>query len=75
MADLNLNELRGILADEIQNLRDGAQTAANVNAICNATGKILSTVKLQMEYARLTGRTPNIPLLIGAGEATDETAA
>jgi hypothetical protein len=59
----NLNELRGILSDELQRLRDGDTTAANVNAISNATGKILSTVKLEMEYAKLTGKTPDIPML------------
>ncbi len=70
MADgMTLNEIRAVLADEIKKIRDGNTTAANVNAISNATGKILSTVKIEMEYAKLLGRTPNIPLLL------DEDAA
>jgi hypothetical protein len=60
---LSLDELRGILSDEIHKIRAGESTAASVNAISNATGKILSSVKLQMEYARLTGQKPDIPML------------
>jgi hypothetical protein len=61
---VTLDGLRTILLDDIQKLREGETTAASVNAVCNATGKILSSVKLQMEYYRLTGRTlPEIPLL------------
>lgn len=59
----DVNDLRDVLMDDIRRLRAGETTAANVNAVCNAVGKVLSTVKLQMEYAKLTGRTPEIPLL------------
>ncbi len=52
----NLNELRDILGIEIDNLRDGKVDAKNVNAIVSATGKILNTIKLEMEYMKLTGR-------------------
>ena len=60
---LTLEEVRGILSDEIRRLRDGETSAANANAVSNATGKILSSVKLEMEYARLTGKQANIPML------------
>jgi hypothetical protein len=60
----NINELRTILSDEIRKVRDGSTTAANVNAVTNATGKILSTVKLQMEYCKLTGKNPELDLLM-----------
>lgn len=59
----NINDLRQIMMEDIVRLRDGQTTAANVNAVVNAVGKILSTVKLQMEYAKLTGRTPDIAML------------
>lgn len=62
---LSLEELRAILSDDIRNIRAGTTSAANVNAVSNATGKILSSVKLQMEYYRLTGKKPNIPMLSG----------
>jgi len=63
---MNVNQLRKILSEEIQKIRDGTTTAANVNAITNATGKILSTIKLQMEYCKLTGKTPDIDLFLPA---------
>jgi hypothetical protein len=65
LQSLTLDELRSILSDEIHRIRDGQTTAATVNAISNATGKILSSVKLQMEYYRLTGQKVEIPLLAG----------
>lgn len=58
-----LDGLRVVLSDSIRDLIEAESSAANVNAISNATGKILSSIKLQMEYYRLTGKTPNIPML------------
>lgn len=63
LSDPNIDDLRRILWDDIHKLRAGETTAQNVNAVCNSAGKILSTVKMQMEYARLTGATPAIPML------------
>jgi len=63
MQKMDINTIRTILAEEIGKLRDGQTTAANVNAITNATGKILSTVKLEMEYHKLIGKTPNIDFI------------
>jgi hypothetical protein len=61
---MTLNELRVLLSEEILKIREGQTTAANVNAITNATGKILSTVKLEMEYYKMTGKPlPDIPML------------
>ena len=58
-----VNDLRSILAEEIQKIRSGNTTAANVNAIVNATGKILTTVKMEIEYNKLMGKTPVIPFI------------
>jgi len=63
MKKMDINSLRTILAEEIGKLRDGETTPANVNAITNATGKILSTVKLEMEYHKLLGKTPDIDFI------------
>ena len=60
---MDINSLRVILAEEINSLRKGQSTAANVNAIVNATGKILSTVKLEMEYSKIIGKTPEIDFI------------
>lgn len=53
-----MNDIRSILCDEIEKLRENKTTAANVNAIVNASGKILSTIKLDMEFAKLVGKQP-----------------
>lgn len=60
---MDINSLRAILAEEIQKLRDGHTNAANVNAVTNATGKILSTVKLEMEYSKMVGKAPDIDFI------------
>ena len=44
-------------------VRSGTETAENANAVSNAAGKIISTVKLQLEYAKLTGQKPDAPML------------
>ena len=56
-----VNDLRKILAEEIGKDRSGDTTAANVNAIVNASGKILTTIKMEIDYAKLSGK----PLTIG----------
>ena len=63
-----INDLRVILAEEINKIRNGTTTAANVNAITNATGKILSTVKMEIEYNKLLGKTPLIPFIESADQ-------
>jgi hypothetical protein len=65
---MSLEELRIVLAENIRGIQSGEVSAANANAISNATGKILSSVKLELEYARLLGRKPSIPML-GYGDA------
>jgi hypothetical protein len=76
ISQFTLNELRGILSDEIDKIRSGATTAANVNAVSNATGKILSTIKLELEAVKLLGKKPSsLTSLIAltGGEAADDT--
>jgi hypothetical protein len=71
-----LNELRGILSDEIEKIRSGSTSAANVNAVSNATGKILSSIKLELEAAKLLGRRPSgLAQITGASENDDQQAA
>jgi hypothetical protein len=70
-----VDDLRLILAEEIQKIRTGTTTAANVNAVTNAAGKILSTIKLEIEYNKLLGRTPNIPFIESRTAALPPPAA
>ena len=59
----NVNDIRLILADEIKRLRAGDSSPATVNAVVNATGKMLTTVKLEMEYMKAINKLPNIPFM------------
>jgi hypothetical protein len=59
-----LPELQGILAAQIDRVIAGETTASNANAVVNLTAAYLRTVKMQMDYYKQIGRTPNIPLLL-----------
>ena len=54
----NMNDIRTVLSEEVQRLREGKTTAANVNAVTNAIGKIIVTVKLELEMAKQCGAKP-----------------
>lgn len=61
---MTLPELQEVLSEQIRKIEAGDTTPAKVNAISNATGKILASVRLQMDYHRLSGKPlPEIPLL------------
>jgi len=57
-------DLIDVMAENIQRLRDGEASPAVANAIVNSSAAMLRIVKLQMEYAKMTGRTPAIPMLL-----------
>ena len=61
---LSLSAIRSILWDEIHSLRTGETSAANVSAITNASGKILSSVALELKFSELTGQKPSIDFLM-----------
>lgn len=62
--ELTMGSIQSILWDEIHSLRTGETSAANLSAITNASGKILSTVALQMKYAQLTGQKIDDKMLL-----------
>lgn len=73
---MNIHDIRNILAEQIQGLRAGETVPATANAITNAVGKILSSVKLEMEYSKLSGTQPNIGFLrLSAGSAGEPKGA
>lgn len=73
MQTKSLNDLRTILSEEIDKVRTGTTSAANVNAVTNATGKILSSIKLEMEYYKLLGKVPDIDFLKQLEPKKDKT--
>jgi len=58
-----MNQIRDLLCEEIDALRAKKTTAANVNAVVNATGKILTTIKMEMEYAKSVGKSANMKFI------------
>lgn len=57
-------DLQSALSRQLDMLSDGQTTPAVANAVVNTTAAYLRTVKMQMDYAKQTGRTPYIPLLL-----------
>ena len=59
----NVDELRGQLLEAFAMIRDDPRRLNQVKEMVNAAGKVLGTVKAQMEYALLRGEEPDIPFL------------
>jgi hypothetical protein len=59
----NTEELREFLSNEMSRLGSGETTPASVNAMANLAGKMLQSVKLEIDYNRIVGATPNIEFL------------
>lgn len=64
---MNITKLREILLEEIQNLRTKKSTPREVNAIVNAAGKFLFSIKLELDYVRLKGGKPTLLALERVG--------
>ena len=61
---IDINELRTILVAELRGLQAGTTTPDVANAITNVSGKIMATVKLEMEYCKMVGKTPDIDFIV-----------
>lgn len=62
----DINDLRSVLTEELLKLREGKATAKDVNAIANVASKILHSVRLEMEYCKMTRQTPSISFITTA---------
>jgi hypothetical protein len=60
---MNLNDLRDFLANELKRVAKGESTPATANASANLAGKILSSVKLELEYNKMVGTAPKIDFI------------
>lgn len=58
-----MNQIRDLLCEEIDDLRAKKTTPSAVNAVVNATGKILTTIKMELEYAKSLGKTANMKFI------------
>lgn len=59
----DINELRDQLLDAFDWVKADPRRANQVKEMVNAAGKILGTVKAQMEYSLMKGEEPEIPFL------------
>lgn len=59
----NLTQLRDELTATFKNLKDGSLDVAQAAEMNNTAGKIISTVKVELEYAALRKEAPTIAFL------------
>lgn len=59
----DVNELRDSLLDAYDMLARDPKRVVQVGELANTAGKILGTVKAQMEYALARGEEPDIPFM------------
>lgn len=59
----NIDELRQELGCVFAGLKDGSLTPAVATEMNNAAGKMMTSVKLEHEYAHLRKEEPNIPFM------------
>lgn len=64
MSITNMNELRDFMLKEMENLRSKETTPAALNAAANMAGKVMGSVKMELEYNKMVGSTPHIDFLI-----------
>jgi len=70
-APVTAQDLLEVMGENIMRLRNGEASPAVANAIVNSSAAMLRIVKLQMEYAKMTGATPSIPLLLTGSSRQD----
>lgn len=63
MQPLNIESLRGILIETVSSLRAGHLPPATAEAISNASGKIIASIRVQLEYARMRGKVPRLQFM------------
>lgn len=65
MAISNVEELRAFLSSELERVSGGETTPAAANASVNLAGKILGSIKMELEYNKMVGAHPQIAFLKG----------
>jgi hypothetical protein len=59
----NIEELRNGLLDAYEWVKADPRRANQVKEMTNAAGKVIGTIKLELEYSMLRKETPNISFL------------
>lgn len=58
-----ITDLRSELCDTFDDLRAGNVTPKVASEMNNSAGKIINTLKIQLDYHTMTKTKPNIPFL------------
>jgi hypothetical protein len=58
-----LTELRATLSTAIEQVRAGIMPPASAEAISNASGKIIASLRVELEYRRMRGEAPAIAFM------------
>ncbi len=61
---LTMRGIRELLCETLEGVRNNVSTAAQCNSISNGVGKYLQSVKIEIEYCKMTGQTPKIDLFL-----------
>lgn len=67
---MNTKQLRAVLCDTIDAVRSQTMTPDAAEAVSNASGKIIASLRVELEYRRMRGEVPKLAFL----EATDSDA-
>jgi hypothetical protein len=59
----NISELRNSLLDAYESLKADPKRVVQVGELANTAGKIISSAKLELEYAQARKEKPVIPFL------------
>lgn len=59
----NTQELRAILCDTIAKVRGQEITPDAAEAVSNASGKIIASLRVELEYRRMRGEVPSLAFL------------
>lgn len=63
MSITTMDELREFISKEMEKSANGEITPAAANASANLAGKMISSVKVELEYNKLVGASPSIKFL------------
>lgn len=60
---MNVIELRDLLTERLTMLKSGEVDAKTANAMTNVAARVMGTVKLEMDYARMHGKIAKIDFM------------
>lgn len=63
MSIQTVDSLRNFLAEQLERVASGEITPAVANSQANIAGKMISSVKMQLEYNKMTGANNEISFL------------